>query len=385
MYIENALKSVSCALGRRSGGAAWRYRRIVPLALLLPMIALLLAAPEAQAGPLRTGEILVADIGLEEVEDGAIFRVDPVTGDRAIISGRGVGSGPELLDPVGIAYGPGGQIYVTDRVANGADGLTAIVYRIDAQSGHRVELSGPNVGGGDGFGSYALGVATYGTDHLLVNSIQPALAPPTEDGAVFLVNTITGDRSVISGPTIGGGPFLKGPGGIRVTEAGDIFVTDRGILRVDPSTGDRVDMTTTPELPSIDLVIRDEAEIFVADFVGGISRITIATGNTQLVSGFSIFGLIGSGPFVNPYSLAFDVESQLLSYGQSSEFEWVLFTVDIPTGDRAIVSGAGIGSGPEFIGLGYIAVVPVPEPTTMAGILAAVAVLALGHWLRRKR
>ena len=385
MNIAYTVESARCALGRRlSKGARCRGWMSVAAALL----AALCAAPVTQAGPLRPGEILVADSGLEEVEDGAIFRVDPVTGERAIVSGRGVGSGPELLDPLGIAYGTGGQIYVTDRVANGPDGLTAIVYRIDAQSGDRVELSGPNVGGGENLGMIARGLVPYGSHYLLVSSEQNGVAGPPNDGAVFLVDTRTGDRSVVTGPAVGGGPLLGAPGGIGVTEAGDVFVTDRDLFQLDPSTGDRVDVTVSlePFALASDLAMRDATEVFVADFGGPVIRVTLGTGQLQVVSGPTFLGMVGDGPFVSPYSVAFDSESRLLAYGQMiASFEWALYQVDLPTGDRTVVSGGGVGSGPEFIGLGYFTIVPVPEPGTLAGALAGIAVLALGHWLRRKR
>ncbi|CAN0381865.1 unnamed protein product, partial [Ectocarpus sp. 4 AP-2014] len=70
---------------------------------------LALAFGQGLAGQLSFGEIVVADFGRD-----AIFRIDPITGNRTLMSGLGVGSGPSLLQPRGVAISVEGLVYVTD-------------------------------------------------------------------------------------------------------------------------------------------------------------------------------------------------------------------------------------------------------------------------------
>ena len=61
-----------------------------------------------------SGSIVVADMGVPNQRDGAVIRVDPVTGRQSVVS-----SGGYFFDPAGIAIGPGGVLYVLDNL----DGL----------------------------------------------------------------------------------------------------------------------------------------------------------------------------------------------------------------------------------------------------------------------
>ena len=387
MNIANTVKSARCALGRRWREGA-RYGAWATVAAAL--VAAFCAAPIVQAGPLRPGEILVADGGFEDLADGAIFRVDPVTGERAIISGRGFGSGPELFNPLGITLGADRQIYVTDTVFDEHWEGTSFVYRIDPVSGHRVEVSGPNSGSGPGLGERTYGITLSTAGSLYVATSQPDLAGPLEDGAVFLIDLATGDRSVITGPATGQGPILRHAVGVRVDLDGSLLVLSSALTRVDPATGDRTSIRP-PEtfVGATDGAVRDHTAVFVADFFGAtIYNISYDSVFQQIVSGPTLFdGIRGDGPAVFPFSIEFDGRSEIIGYGSIGPGTIVggVFRVDVATGDRTVISGAGVGIGPEFINVGYMTIVPVPEPGTLAGALAGIAVLALRHWLRRQR
>jgi hypothetical protein len=77
------------------------------------------------------GGLVVADMGTPDKNDGAVIRVDPVTGRQSLVSGRGVG-GDNLYDPAGIAIGPGGVLYVLDTLAGTNSGA---VIRVDPNTG----------------------------------------------------------------------------------------------------------------------------------------------------------------------------------------------------------------------------------------------------------
>ena len=354
------------------------------LCMGLPLLAALCCAGHtAQAGPLRPGEILVADIGIEEATDGAIFRVDPVTGDRAIISGRGVGSGPELFNPMGITLGVDGQIYVTDRVALDQGGDAPVIYRIDPASGVRDIVSGPERGVGpslNGDLSWAIAFRTDGK--LLIATEQPELGGPLEDGAVFIVDPLTGDRSVLTGPSAGDGPYLRGAVALREDPSGNLVLVDSALVAVDAQTGDRARITLPGAfLGSSDAAVRDLENVMVADFLGArIYSVNRDHGTSVVVSGPGSFfpDVIGDGPGLYPYSIEFEDESALVSLAVVDDSFVGLVRVDVATGNRTVVSGGGVGEGPDFLGLGYLTIVPavVPEPGTLA--LATLGALALG-------
>ena len=80
------------------------------------------------------GNLVVADLSL-----GAILRVDPVTGDRTIISDDATGSGVGFGSPDSIAVGADGDVVVTDVYLNA-------VFVVDPNSGDRspIELCPPD-------------------------------------------------------------------------------------------------------------------------------------------------------------------------------------------------------------------------------------------------
>ena len=397
MSISFIVTTFSRAVLRGQREAARGCRRVACRALFGSVFALLVATPVTQAGPLRPGEILVADSGFEDLADGAIFRVDPVTGDRAIISGRGVGSGPELFNPLGITLGADRQIYVTDRVVDEYWVGTPFVYRIDPISGHRVEVSGPNVGTGPSLGDLTYGITASTAGSLYVVTDQADLAGPFESGAVFVIDPATGNRSVLTGPGTAQGPALQPLLTVRVDLNGSLLAVSSGLTRVDSDTGDREIIRPHGSFFGTDAAVQDAFSFFVAaSDEGRIYKVDRASGFQEIVTGQTWFdGLRGSGPLLWPFSLEMEESGQLIGSGGvftesdpgpiGANFAAGVFRVDIATGDRSVVSGPGVGLGPELIGHGFMMIVPVPEPSALAGALAGIAVLAMGHWLRRKR
>ena len=65
--------------------------------------------------------------------------------------------------------------------------------------------------------------------------------------ALFLVDTDTGNRTIVSSSSVGSGPNFGFPLGLSFDLAGDILVIERGVgssvsrlFKVDPSTGEGV-------------------------------------------------------------------------------------------------------------------------------------------------
>ena len=87
------------------------------------------------------GNILVVDIstGIQ-----ALFRIDPVTGDRVILSSASIGSGPNFVTPFAVLEQDSGAILVLDN------GIPALL-SVDPTTGNRTVLSSASVGSGTAF------------------------------------------------------------------------------------------------------------------------------------------------------------------------------------------------------------------------------------------
>jgi streptogramin lyase len=171
-----------------------------------------------------SGDILVIDASLKSV-----LRVDPTSGDRTVISGcidefcvSTVGSGVDLEFPVEVVVEADGSILVTEASSFQGEPFRAL-FRVDPTSGDRTILSGCDrlgcasffiVGAGTNF-SIPIGLALGGSGEILVADYGM--------GAIFRVDPISGDRIVFSGcvdpscsSSIGSGPSFAVPIGLTV-------------------------------------------------------------------------------------------------------------------------------------------------------------------------
>ena len=173
------------------------------------------------------GNILVSDIVLD-----AIFRVDPSTGARTVMSSSTVGTGPNHDHPNDIGLEADGNIVAVE-------GTLDAVFRVDPVTGDRTVLSSSTVGTGPVFGNLG------GIDVLVDTTI--AVVDEGTDSLVH-VDAVTGDRTTIASPTVGTGPNLENPLSVAREPAGTYAVVENALnqnvrvprlLRVDPTTGDR--------------------------------------------------------------------------------------------------------------------------------------------------
>jgi len=191
--------------------------------------------------------LVVADRG--DPGTYVLVDVDPATGERVIVSGCTdasctvtVGSGPPLVRLFGIALEQNGQILAVDSRA---------LVRIDPSNGQRTILSGCAdvacsswVGSGDAFGEpMDLAVGPNG-DIFVTYAIEGA-----SFGAIRKVNPVTGARTLVSGceyqlctTSLGSGPTFAGPFGITFDPQGDFLVVDESleaVMRVNAANGNR--------------------------------------------------------------------------------------------------------------------------------------------------
>jgi sugar lactone lactonase YvrE len=207
-----------------------------------------------------SGTIVVGDAPLAAPSFPAVIRVDPVTGDRTLVSGCSVfdfasstctvevGTGPPLGSPEALAIEASGAIIVGDTEAKA-------LLRVNPASGNRTVVSGcanalcsATVGTGPPLDyPQALAVEAHGTLVVADRGVR------TKTRALLRVDPVSGNRTVISGcanaacsPLVGTGPAfsLIFPDAIAITADGALVVFDAGIvsgavLRVDPVSGAR--------------------------------------------------------------------------------------------------------------------------------------------------
>jgi len=278
-----------------------------------------------------------------------LLRIDPVTGDRSVLTGTGVGTGPALDLPVQIAFDVDGALIVADF------DLQALV-RVDPITGDRTIVASPSVGSGLPFRPFAVDRPVL-EDYLAIEANGPSL--------VF-VDPATGDRTIVSSSGVGGGPPLSVPRAIRVRGPGNkVFVTNGGVgslIEVDYVTGQRTTISgpgvgTGPLLVTPrGLGLDADGDFFVAD--GGLDaivRIDGTTGDRSIVSDAGT----GSGPlFGLPYDLRGEVGGSVVVVDLDL---FAVVRVDLSTGDRTVVSDGVTGSGPALASPRSIAVTPTPR------------------------
>jgi hypothetical protein len=114
-----------------------------------------------------SGQILVVDAAAGTGGLGALFRVDSVTGTRTLLSDFGAGAqGPLGIDPVGVAVEASGQILVADET--GGTGLLGALFRVDPTTGARTLLSDFGAGAQGPLGVNPTGVTVEASGQILV-------------------------------------------------------------------------------------------------------------------------------------------------------------------------------------------------------------------------
>jgi hypothetical protein len=212
---------------------------------VLPTMVFLLGMSGAAHAQINPGDILVVDFNVETTFGfGALFSVDPTTGQRAILSDfADPAQGALGSSPRGVALGADGTILVLD-VSAGTSGRGAL-FSVNPTTGQRTTLSDfgdPAQGAlGENLQSLALGAA----GNLLVVDDSGGT---NAGGVLFSVNPTTGQRTILSDfgdPGQGAlGAILRG---VALGAADTILVLDisggtsrqGALFSVEPTTGQR--------------------------------------------------------------------------------------------------------------------------------------------------
>jgi DNA-binding beta-propeller fold protein YncE len=269
------------------------------------------------------GNLVVADLGVPNRRDGAVIRVDPLSGRQSLVS-----SGGEFFDPAGIAVGPGGQLYVVDNRAPDNDGA---VIRVDPRSGAQTLVTERSDDPGRDELDLPFGIAVERDGNLVVtNRFSPGLIPlPCSAlGNVVRVDPVSGRQEEVAGAG-----DIAWPLGIAVAADGGIVVANEcashgGLIRLDPLGGNQIELTpngpqdvlVTPERMAFD----PSGALLVSDFSlgpdgdGGIVLVDPETGNQTLVRAGELFNHpLGIATVVNrPPSAALTVDRTVVAAGR---------------------------------------------------------------------
>jgi hypothetical protein len=249
----------------------------------------------------RDGNLVIADMGELNVEDGSVIRVDPFTGRQRLLSSGGL-----FDDPAGITVAPNGDLYVVDNQIGTSSGA---VIKVDPVSGEQT-LIASNLGPIGGLFDFSFGITAAPDGSLIVvnraagGSIE--LLCPIEIGSVFRVTPGVGVEW-LTDPLL---PLnLSLPIGVTVDTDGNPVVVNEcpghSLVKIGPGGAQTPigfngsdDLLVTPErvamTPAGDYLVSDFS--LGADADGGIVR--IARGNQAQ-------SLVSAGPlFNNPIGIA---------------------------------------------------------------------------------
>src|SRR6266699_5548734 len=192
------------------------------------------------------GNVLIAESGNSRVR-----RVNVTTGTIETVAGNGLAGfggdgGPatdaSLNEPIGIAVGPGGDLFIADHT-------NFRIRRVEAATGTITTVAGDGSQGFTGDGgpatsarlNYPFGIAVDSSGTLFIADTQNFRIRRVDAGT-GIINTVAGDG--VQGFSGDGGPAINaslgGPTGVAVDPSGNLIIVDpwfNRIRRVDATTG----------------------------------------------------------------------------------------------------------------------------------------------------
>jgi hypothetical protein len=231
------------------------------------------------------GDFLVS----EAFTTHGIYRIDAETGDRTFISGVGSGSSgePATRGTGPIDHVNSVQLTSTGEIilVNQAGGLMSgggFITRVDPVTGNRTLISGQGTGSGPVFQSlHGAGLDSDG--HLIVADYSQR--------AVFEVDLATGARSILSDATHGTGPVFGQVRDLVILPAGDIVAIaesstsqfNYSLFQIDPTTGNRsVLLANSPDYQALSVGVDGW---ILGHPVDSIFYVNPNNGNNYLISG----------------------------------------------------------------------------------------------------
>ncbi|MBI5431676.1 MAG: hypothetical protein HZA52_02475 [Planctomycetes bacterium] len=288
-----------------------------------------------------------------EYDGGLILRVHPGTGARTVVSSYAVGTGPPIYWKESLVHDPSGDRLLT----GGSFGFYGSgVGAVDLATGNRSILSGASVGKGPGLGSEL---------HLDLDELHGrVVVTDYQHSAILGVDLASGDRTMIASWTVGSGARIAGPRGLSVAASGErAWVVDdwfQGLMEVDLASGVRTWISRNgdgrgPWLSKWMDVSVDEARglAYVLDYRGAFA-IDLLTGARTLVNDC---GRGDGRTLEKPMELVLDRErsrviTRSVAFPYSATVQG-LFEIDLRSGDRRSISDVGQWPHPEPLQLDF--------------------------------
>jgi hypothetical protein len=299
--------------------------------------------------------------GLDSGND-RVLSFDLNTGAMSLVSGSGVGDGPSLQNPKGLATVPSGggsppSLVVTDA-SFGSDGVPALV-SISISSGDRTALSANAPSGllaGAGTGSGPEFDDPAGIHYQ--SSLSRFLVVDSDLRALFAVDRSTGDRTLLlENSDSSDGSTLIAPTDVLLSPNGStawlLDPLQKKVFAVQMANGTYSLLSGNASQFTADghkwSSPRDFARVqgvglFVSDFTGhGLFSVSTSSGSHTREVDYAA----GSGPaWSNATSITIDdsaAELLLTCKGHDA-----IHSIALRDGARALVSGDGLGSGPQL-------------------------------------
>lgn len=285
------------------------------------------------------------------------------------------------------------QIFVSDIYGGGPD-LNGALFKVDPDTGHRIIVS--DLAQGDIHGSLYYGLAGDSKGKLIANLsiLEPDFAPhsallrvdPETDSRVIVSDFFRSEQGKIDPGTFITDLAVEHSGKILITTANINDFAISAIMRVNSNTGKRTllsdfnDATQGPvgslffssglttEASKQLLVVTNAALDANNNIIGGdfLMRVDSETGQRAVVSDFgnSAQGILGITPRGTVVEESGAIIVSALSYGESSS---VLFRVNQKTGQRAVLSdSANPEQGQPLTtgGITYLTIVPAKRGNT---------------------
>jgi hypothetical protein len=330
-----------------AGGSRLGGHRALAAAIGVSLCAWIALSPAASAS-VEPGEVYVADPEAGAGGKGAILRVDRASGAQTIVS-----SGGQFENPIGVAVGREGELYVVDSDALGGQGA---VFEVDPDTGAQQVVSS------GGVFQEPRGIAA--SFQIVVADAGDGVADSGPgDGWLVSVNPVTGEQRGF------GVPDPRDPSVANLVDPSGVAVAPhRGPVYTDPNAGPG----GSGAVFSLATVIRGDVRVFqVAD--GG--NLVDVFGVTYVPSGFTpepivvadpnaaggggaVIGIgegqrvrSSGGSFSDPTGVAFlaGPPSELLAVDQSAGGSGAVFGVDPLSGAQELIASGGSFAQPTGI------------------------------------
>ena len=336
----------------------------------------------------HAGDILVTDQAGGTNGAGALFLVNPKTGQRTVLSDFGnpaqgsLGTGGLS----GVAVGDAGRIFVTDLFAGDPPFDGGALFEVDPHTGNRTLLSNFSQGDIHGLLYYGLAVDAKGRVIADLQTADPPLFalnaavvridPETDERTVVtdLTNPRQGEPDAGSNRTFIGGLALDHSGKILISTLSGEGYSSAALFEVQPQTGKRKLLSDCTDAEQgvlanlfgfIGMAVKTSGEVLVNAYgtaVGAelILRIDPKTGQRTVPSNLND---PAQGPLCQaPAGLAVESSGNIVvgAYKNPATTTMSLFRVNSSTGQRTLLSDSdNPAQGPSFgPAVSYIAVVP---------------------------